>query len=204
MQKTVWMMVIVLAVSLALTGCSSNEVESGNVDNGKTANDPNRSETLTVLTNRVDLIENGTLRQYAEQFEREHPGAAVEFQGLSNYTSDIMVRLSTRNMGDVLLLPANLLSEDLPKYFEPLPDEMFDSIRFKDYRSYEGVPYGMATGASTIGIVYNKKAFEKAGIHELPTTLSAFYAACEKLKKAGIIPVYINYGAQWPMKLWGE
>ncbi|EFM09945.1 extracellular solute-binding protein family 1 [Paenibacillus curdlanolyticus YK9] len=204
MHKTVWMMVIVLAVSWALAGCSSTEGENRNAEAGTTAAGSNRSETLTVLTNRVDLIENGTMRQYAARFESEHPGTTVEFQGLSNYTSDIMVRLSTRNMGDVLLLPANLMAQDLPQYFEPLPNAMFDSIRFKDYKSYEGIRYGMATGAATIGIVYNKKAFEKAGIRELPTTLTAFYAACEKLKKAGITPVYINYGAQWPMKLWGE
>ncbi|WP_127533348.1 ABC transporter substrate-binding protein [Paenibacillus kobensis] len=204
MRKTIAGMISVFAVTWLLAGCSGEGAGGGN-ERTSHSDDPNTTaQTLSVLTNRVDLIENGTMDRYAERFESEHPGVTVEFQGFSNYTSDIMARLSTLNMGDVLLLPANMLAEDLPRYFEPLPDEMFDSIRFDNYKAVNGIRYGIATGVATVGVVYNKKAFERAGILELPTTLASFYEACEKLKKAGITPVFLNYGAQWPMKIWGE
>jgi len=77
-------------------------------------------------------------------------------------------------------------------------------VRFADFKAYDGNYYGVATGASTNGIVYNKRAFEKAGITEVPKTLDEFYAAAQKLKDAGIVPIYINYGAQWPMGQWGR
>lgn len=202
MRRTIgWMAVAVLAFSWALAGCSDNQKE-GNT--GKEDSAAVTSSTLTVLTNRVDLIENGTMHRYAKLFEQEHPGVTVEFQGFSNYTADIMVHLSTQNMGDVLLLPANMLAQDFPRYFEPLPDQMFDSIRFADYKAYDGIRYGIASGASTVGVVYNKKAFAKAGIDQPPVTLTEFYEACKKLKKAGMTPIYLNYGAQWPLKIWGE
>jgi len=203
MRKTIGLLLIaVLAASWTVAGCSDRSAETDNVSKGNSTAVSNH--TLTVLTNRVDLIENGMMRKYAEPFEQEHPGLKVEFQGFSNYTADIMAHLSTQNMGDVLLLPANMLAMDFPRYFEPLPNEMFDSIRFADYKAYDGVRYGIASGASTVGVVYNKKAFAKAGIDNPPVTLAEFYEACRKLKQTGIIPVYLNYGAQWPLKIWGE
>jgi len=81
---------------------------------------------------------------------------------------------------------------------------MFENARFTDFKSYGGKRYGIATGASATGIVYNKKAFLAAGISDIPVTLEQFYEACEKLKKAGITPIYLNYGARWPLMNWGE
>ncbi|QHW34999.1 carbohydrate ABC transporter substrate-binding protein [Paenibacillus rhizovicinus] len=195
-----------LMSSLLLAGCNSsgdNRHQAGSSTNNP-APTADKTTTLTVLTNRVDLAENGVLQKYADKFEAKHPGTHVAFEGLTNYASDIMARLSTRSMGDALLVPNNLTNEDLVNYFEPLKDSMFDHIRFADFKAYRGVRYGISTGASTEGLVYNKKAFREAGITVLPQTLDEFYAACAKLKQAGIIPVYVNYGAQWPMSSWGE
>ncbi|WP_336788732.1 ABC transporter substrate-binding protein [Paenibacillus sp. MMO-177] len=204
MRGIVRITLIVLAVSLGLAGCSIGERKTDTGIGNESGEGTVKNQTLNVLTNRVDLIENGTMDRYAAQFEREHPGTSVEFQGFSNYTADIMTRLSTLNMGDVLLLPANMLAEDLPQYFEPLSDDLFASVRFADYKSVNGVRYGIVSGTSTIGIAYNKKAMAKAGVTKLPTTLTSFYEACKKLKAAGITPIFLNYGAQWPMKTWGE
>jgi raffinose/stachyose/melibiose transport system substrate-binding protein len=160
--------------------------------------------TLKVMTNRVDLIENGTMKAYADRFKAMHPGTSVQFVGLTNYVSDIMVGLSTGDTGDVLLIPNTITIPDLENYFEPLDDAMFDGLRFSDFLTYRGKRYGVPTGAVTDGIVYNKKAFREAGISKLPQTLDEFYEACEKLKQVGIVPIYLNYGAQWPMKQWGD
>ncbi|MFC5652967.1 ABC transporter substrate-binding protein [Paenibacillus solisilvae] len=195
-----------LACAGFLTGCSpagSNKTNDQAAGNDSDA-EPPQEHHLHVLTNRVDLIENGVFKRYADAFERKHPSTVVEFEGLTNYATDILVRLSLRNLGDVLLLPNSLANQELSKYFEPLKPGMFKHLRFADFKEYEGMRYGIATGASTEGIVYNKQAFVKAGITEIPTTLAALYEACEKLKKAGIVPIYLNYGAQWPLPEWGE
>ncbi len=42
---------------------------------------------------------------------------------------------------------------------------------------------------STFVVMYNKDAFDKAGIKAVPTTWDEFMAACEALKGAGVIPM---------------
>jgi raffinose/stachyose/melibiose transport system substrate-binding protein len=204
-KYTYRLVVVILLCALIIAGC-----ERGRANNLAETEPTNKAEqieqavTLNVLTNRIDLIENGVFQKYADQFSQLHPGVTVTFEGIQNYANDIMVRLSIRNLGDVLLLPNNIKNENLPNYFEPLPEKLFEHIHFADFKAYAGERYGIATGATTTGIVYNKEAFERAGIKQIPTTLEQFYEACELLKQAGIIPVYLNYGAQWPLMTWSE
>lgn len=173
-------------------------------EGGQASAQPELSGTIVMTTNRIDLIENGTMARYAEQFKQKYPGAGIEFEGLSEYATDILVRLSTRDAGDVLLLPVNLPSEELGQFFEPLPKSLTEGESFPDFNRYNGQKYGLATGSTTEGIVYNKRAFRQAGIDRVPLTLDEFYEDCAKLKKAGIIPVYLNYGAVWPLREWGD
>ncbi|WNS46950.1 ABC transporter substrate-binding protein [Paenibacillus sp. MMS20-IR301] len=167
-------------------------------------NEAGLSGTILMLTNRIDLIENGTMKGYADQFKLKYPEANVEFEGLSNYATDIMVRLSTKDAGDVLLLPVNLPAKELSYFFEPLSAEMSAAERFTTFASFDGKRYGLSTGTTTSGIIYNKRVFEQAGITEVPRTLEDFYAVCAKLKRAGVIPLYMNYGAVWPLREWGN
>lgn len=187
------------AVLLFASGCGSPAAEKPSPAPPET-----RTRVLNVLTNRVDLIENGVFEQYAQRFEADHPGTDVRFEGLSDYAGDIMTRLSTREAGDVLLIPTNMPASELPNFFAPLDEKLFDNMRFADLREYEGKRYGLATGTATDGIIYNKKAFKEAGIDEVPRTLDEFFEACAKLKASGIVPVYLNYGAKWPLKEWGD
>lgn len=204
-KYTYTLVLVVLLFATSIAGCqkgqSENMVETEPTNKTEQVD---QNATLNVLTNRIDLIENGVLQKYADQFAQLHPGVTVTFEGIQNYASDVMVRLSIRNLGDVLLLPNNIKNENLPNYFEPLPEKLFEHIHFADFKAFAGKRYGIATGATTTGIVYNKKAFEMAGIKQIPTTLEQFYEACELLKQAGIVPVYLNYGAQWPLMTWSE
>lgn len=205
-----WKRMVLITVLLiclpAVAGCRDTKASGPDEASKQGVQEPKEQTggMIHVMTNRVDLIESGVMGKYAKRFEQENPGVKVEFEGFTDYTNDIMVRLSTREIGDVLLLPVSIANKDLPSYFEPLAQSMFTHVRFPDFKSYHGVRYGIATGSSTIGIVYNKKSFAKAGIREVPQTLDAFYEACAKLKAAGMIPLYMNYGAKWPLQQWGE
>lgn len=162
------------------------------------------SGKLKILTHRTDLIDDGTMEKYAEAFKAKFPNAELEFEGMTNYANDIKVRLTTGEAGDVNMIDSSLPNSEAGNYYEPLPDSMFENVYFADFKAYEGKRYGLSTGVNTQGIVYNKKAFAQAGVDKVPTTLDEFYAACEKLKAAGIIPLYMNYGAQWPIGNWAE
>lgn len=189
-------------------GASSNSGNAGTASSSESTNsggaDTSLSGKLKVLTHRTDFVNDGTLEKYAKKFKEIYPNASIEFEGLTNYATDIKVRLTTGEAGDVNMIPSAMATSEMPKYYEPLPDEMFDNVYFADYDAYEGKRYGIATGVNTQGIVYNKQAFKKAGIDKVPTTLDELYADAQKLKDADIIPLYMNYGAQWTMGNWGE
>lgn len=198
---------LLILLMLLAAGCTSlgSKGKASTLTSSAGDDEPSRlSGTIVMLTNRIDLIENGTFKSYADAFRKRYPEAQVEFEGLSSYATDILVRLSTKDIGDVLLLPVNLPAKELELFFEPLSEELAAEERFTTFAAYDGKRYGLSTGTTTSGIVYNKRAFEQAGIERVPQTLEEFYAACAKLKQKGIIPLYMNYGAVWPLREWGN
>lgn len=223
MKKTVVMIfTVVFALAIILTGCGGNNTDNAGENepnNNEQQNDTSAAQEdnakeeaksalkgeIVFATNRTDLVDNGVYDKYVQKFNEKFPDVKVTYAAFTNYEQDIRVKLTTGDAGDVVLIPGNISLADLGNFFEPLDDlGIFDQVRFPDHKAYEGKRYGVSTGASTEGIVYNKKAFEKAGITSVPKTLDEFYEACQKLKDAGITPILINYGAQWPMKQWGE
>ena len=55
-------------------------------------------------------------------------------------------------------------------------------------------------GNSVEGLVYNKEVLKEAGVSTPIKTLTDFYAACEKIKALDKVPLYVNFGAQWPLQ----
>lgn len=200
------------AVTLSACGNSDDNKDSANTngsetnvsDNAGTQSDaPDISGTITFLTNRTDMI-NKEYADYAKRFKEKYPNAEVKFEAVKDLDKDTKIRISTGDFPDVVLVPT-IPASDLPKYFAPLDDlGLNDKIYFKDYKSFEGKVYGISAGATTTGIVYNKKAFADAGITSVPKTLDEFYAAAEKLKAKGIVPLASNFKDQWPLYPWAS
>jgi raffinose/stachyose/melibiose transport system substrate-binding protein len=72
---------------------------------------------------------------------------------------------------------------------------------FKPAFQLDGKTYIYSAGSSVIGAVYNKKVFDKAGIDAPPTTWNEFLAACDKLKKAGVVPIALGAQTPWVTQL---
>ncbi len=201
MKKIMTTLASVLVASVVLSACASNGTSNtASNGNGSTGNNE-VSGTITFLTNRTDMV--GTqFDDYAKRFHEKYPNAQVEFEAITDLDKTTKIRMSSGDYPDVVLIPT-VPNSDLPKYFAPLDDlGLNDKIYFKDFKSYEGKLYGISVGATTTGIVYNKKAFADAGITELPKTLDEFYVASEKLKAKGIVPLASNFKDQWPLYPW--
>ncbi|MFM9331253.1 ABC transporter substrate-binding protein [Paenibacillus mesotrionivorans] len=203
-------LVAVLTLSLA-AGCS------GSSDNGKTAESAKPAVTdtakasekpgsnikgkVTFLTNRTDMVDK-EYKDYAKRFKEKYPNADIEFEAIRDYDKNVKVRIASADYPDILLVPT-IPNSDLPKYFAPLDDMgLNEKIYFKDFKATSGKMYGIASGASTSGIVYNKKVFKDAGITAVPKTLDELYAAAEKLKAKGIVPLASNFKDKWPLQSW--
>jgi raffinose/stachyose/melibiose transport system substrate-binding protein len=61
--------------------------------------------------------------------------------------------------------------------------------------------YMWSPSTTPIGIIYNKQTFKSAGIDQVPKTYPDFLAACEKLKKAGKIPIALGLQTPWVTQL---
>jgi raffinose/stachyose/melibiose transport system substrate-binding protein len=68
--------------------------------------------------------------------------------------------------------------------------------------SYRGRVYGLIIWDDALGWVYtyNDKVFRDLGISE-PSTTAEFMAACEKIKRAGILPIYEPGASRWHSSL---
>ncbi|SFD52461.1 ABC-type glycerol-3-phosphate transport system, substrate-binding protein [Paenibacillus catalpae] len=205
---------IMLTVLSACGGNNANNAKNGNAEPTNTGAEATAAPTasgngaeeikgkIVFLTQRTDMI-GKEFNDYKTRFEEKYPGVTVEFEGILDYEKNSKIRIASGKFPDVILIGPGIPNSDFPKYFAPLDDIPFsDDIRFKDLKAFEGSMYGISSGNSTVGIVYNKKAFEKAGITEVPRTLDEFYADAQKLKDAGIVPLASNFKDKWPLDAW--
>ena len=188
-----------IASLIGLTAaCSSDDSDGAKAEPGAISGD------LTVLTNRTDLVEDGTFDEYAAAFTAKYPDVTVDFEGITDYEGEVRTRMNTDQYGDVLLIPNTVTPAQLPDFFEPLGQltELEETYRFLTEKSFEGVSYGIPVVANTQGIVYNKTVWKDAGVTEIPTTSEEFLEALGKIKATGVVPLYTNYKDGWPVTQW--
>ena len=163
------------------------------------------SGTLTVLSNRTDLDQDGTLAKYSAAFTKLNPGVTVKWQTNTDMEADTMTRMSTKDYGDVLLIPRALSSDKYPDFFVPLGTvaDLGKKYQFINEGAYNGTVYGIADTGGANGLLYNKDVFKAAGITSLPMTPADFQADLKLIKdKTQAIPLYTNYHAGWPLTSW--
>lgn len=162
------------------------------------------SGTITVLTNRTDLVDT-TFVEYAKQFNEIYPDVKVEFEAMRDYVGEVQIRMNTKDYGDVLLIPDNLPTDQLPDFFEPLGTvaDLDTKYNFITEKAVGGQVYGIAVTGNAQGIACNQTVLDAAGITAYPTTPEAFIEDMKLVKEnTDAIPVYTNYFAGWPLTQW--
>lgn len=181
-------------------------------DNATTAADTAAPEasgeklTLKVLTHRTDRIEDGSLAEMTKAFE-EANNCTVEYQGFTDYSTDIPTMMNTTEYGDVLMIPDTVKLQDLSNFFEPLGtyDEMNAKYMWADKKMYDNTVYGIAhLGTIAGGICYNKRIWQEAGVTTLPVTPEEFVADLKLIaENTDAIPYYTNFAdASWTLVQW--
>ena len=161
--------------------------------------------SLKILTQRTDLIEDGTFDKYISEFNAIYPNISIKYEGMTDYANDMTTRLTSNDWGDICMVPTTIPLTELGDYFEPLcsVSDIENDYNFASNRSFDGTVYGIPSTGNVQGIVYNKAVFEKAGIDKLPTTPDEFLDALQKIKdNTDAIPLYTNYAAGWTMSAW--
>ncbi len=191
------------------TGTSSDSQTSGTSDNSSgTGSNTGSQLTLKVLTHRTDRLEDGSLEEMTKSFE-ETNNCRVEYQGFTDYASDVPTMMNTTEYGDVLMIPDTVKLQDLSSFFEPLGtfDEMNEKYMWADKKMYDNTVYGIAhLGTIAGGICYNKRIWSEAGITELPKTPEDFIADLRLIaENTDAIPYYTNFAdASWTLVQWAS
>ncbi|MDG3085331.1 ABC transporter substrate-binding protein [Vibrio hannami] len=169
----------------------------------------NKSEvkgSITFYTNRTDLVQAGVYDRYEKEFKELYPNVEnVKVVAFADYQGGLRPRMNTGDYGDLVLILPSVPSEQYPNFYEPLNDIYSEEeVYFFDAWENDGKSYGIAMGNAVEGLVYNKDVLKNAGVEVPIKSLSDFYAAAEKIKTKGQIPLYVNFGAQWPLQQWDK
>ncbi len=204
---------------LSFAACSGNSTstDAGNdggntsvsdTNSGSTGSDSSEPLVLKVLTCRTDRVEDGSLDAVTDAFEQAN-NCIVEYQGYTDYESDVSTMMNTTEYGDVLMIPGTVKLADLGNFFEPLGtyDELSEKYNWVDSKMYDNTVYGLPIwGGVSGGICYNKRIWAEAGVTELPTTPEEFLAALKLIdENTDAIPYYTNYAdASWTLVQWAS
>lgn len=195
MKKAVPALAAVVLSFFAFTGCGAS---------APAANSDKVAGKITVITQRTDIVDT-VFKAYAAEFNKIYPDVQVTFEALSDYEKSIMVRMNTKDYGDVLLIPASVPIADIPDFFEPLGslEDMNKKYLGIEERAVNKTVYGIPVAMNFTGIIYNKTVFAKAGITKIPRTPDEFLAALKLVKdKTDAVPLYTNYASGWALTQW--
>lgn len=192
-------------LALLASACTGTGGSSKGAD-AKAPDDPSKVKgSLTVLTHRTDLVQDGTMKKYAAEFNETYPGVKVEFDGLTDYEGEVKIRMNTENYGDVLMIPAVIEKKDYPKFFASLgtKTERAAKYRFTDYSTVDGKVYGQSPVGVVPGFIYNKRVWSEAGVTDWPTTPVEFLDDLKAIRsKTDAVPYYTNFKDMWPLTQW--
>ena len=213
---------LAVAATLSIAGCNNGGEQTTTTTTSASAADNGGEETtaapetnnntsgekltLKVLTHRTDRLEDGTLDAMTDAFEEKY-NCEVKYQGFTNYSTDVPTMMSTKDYGDVLMIPDTVKLMDLSNFFEPLGsfDDLKEKYNWADKKMYDGTVYGIAhLGTVAGGLCYNKKVWADAGVTTLPKTPEEFLADLQLIAdNTEAIPYYTNYAdASWTITQW--
>ena len=190
---------IFATTSLILAGCAGTTSEP---TESEAASGEGICESITVLTNRTDIVDTVFNAEYAPAFAAANNGTQVNFEAITDYEGEVAIRMNTTEYGDVLLIPNSVKPEQYADFFEPMGsvEDMSQTYRFVQEKAFDGQVYGLAQTGNATGYVLNVRVWNEAGITEPPKTPEEFIAAMKTIKeKTGAIPVYTNYKDGWPI-----
>lgn len=202
---------LLLGCSMLLAACGGNGGGTADDAQGSAGASPNgesKPVTLKVLV-ASDWLNEKKWQTVFDNYEAE-TGNKLDIQSapVNNYQDLVNTRLATADAPDLLfywsqegrikqLQPeknlVDLSNEEFASRINPAVSEYFLKSDGKLY----GIP---VTGLSVGGVLYNKKVFADLGL-DIPQTYDEFLAVSEKIREAGITPIYEAGKEAWPLQI---
>ncbi len=199
------------ATALAVSACGAPGAPKTAASTAANLDTPtSKSGTLTVVTKFADPKYAPYFESVAKGYEAANPGVKIDLQQVGDqpYKDKIRVLAASKNMPDVYFswagdfankfvragLAADLTSvigqdTEWGRTFSPAALKAFEK---------DGKNYGVPIDLDAKYLAYNKAAFAKAGVNDVPASLEDLLGACDKLKAAGYTPIAFGNQYGWP------
>lgn len=156
--------------------------------------------SVKILNLKVEIAD--ALGKMPADYLKENPGVNLKIEtigGGTDYNAALMAKFQSGDAPDIFV---NGGFAGLDQWLEK-SEELTNEPWVKDMVEGTGIPmtkdgklYGQPQAIEGFGFAYNKALFKKAGITEIPKTLTQLEDAAKKLQAAGIQP-FVNSYAEW-------
>jgi raffinose/stachyose/melibiose transport system substrate-binding protein len=204
-RKLVSIFAALMLLAGVLAGCSKS---GGSAQGAKS-----KGRTVTWMTVRDNHAEWGW-DMLAAEYEKDHPGFKVEFEGISDRTSyyqRLKILAANNELPDIFDCEGDALGaeiaatgvmKDIDELYKEIGYDRMMPIGLNYARLPNGKLYHLAWENNVEYIWYHKELFAKAGIARPPETFDELLEDCQKLKAAGIAPIAVWGDTSWPMLRW--
>jgi raffinose/stachyose/melibiose transport system substrate-binding protein len=189
----------VAAAALVATACGSSGGSSGSTSG---------PVTLSIWENYGTEQNATALKNLAKAFEKLHKNVTVNVvsQPADNYFALLQAAAVSKTGPDLAVMWTGLFTLQYKEFLTNLKGKIpaADLARIDpDALKWTSDHFDAANGPYVIPLenqfyigFYNKAAFSKAGVTSVPTDWTQLFAACQKLKKAGYLPLTYGNGGQ--------
>lgn len=207
---------VALAVSACAPGASSAANKGDAASTAVSTKVPSEKVTLKLaFTDGPDMT-----KQLVDAFHQKYPQVTIETQytQFNDYVKSVKLAMSSDTAPDIAQYNAALkdlsaagLIVDLSGYEtaygwdDTFPKSALDELRVDKTGKIlgEGSLVAVPGGLSLVGLYYNKKLMQQAGISQPPATIAELEADLAKAKSAGLTPLNLGALDTGALHLWG-
>ncbi|MEF2966803.1 ABC transporter substrate-binding protein [Paenibacillus sp. M1] len=207
--KKISALVMASLLSVSLAACGSGNSGSNKAADGEGGGSGASGKKVTIeLAISKSSQDSAFIQQdLLDEFEaKTNIHVNLQLIPAEQTTTVLQTKLAVEETPDIIQynLASATTDLNLERNFEILDNEPWASrIVNKDVLSASGHIYSFHVSQDTgmQGVVYNKQMFEDLGL-SIPTNFEEFLAVCEKIKAAGITPVFMPYKDNWAANIW--
>ncbi|WP_433887826.1 extracellular solute-binding protein [Streptomyces sp. CA-111067] len=217
MRRGITVVAMAAVIALGATACGGGNGSGDNNGSGAAKDPAGVSGTLTYWDTSDAKTEAPTYQALIKDFEAKYPKIKVNYQNVDFTTVEQKFKAaaqSGKGAPDVVRTDVGLIPEYASLHYIAPLDGTAAQTDLSDFlpgpldtTKYQGKSYGVPSVTDTLGLLYNKAIFAKAGITAPPTTWDEMVAdsATIKAKVPGVAGTYMNPDAYFLLPfLFGE
>jgi len=215
MRRTATGLAGTAALVLALAACGNDSTDSGENPTPTESMDPTAlTADLTWWDTSDPTNEGPAFKELIAKFNETYPNVHINYQSVPFGDAQNKFKTAAEaesGAPDILRAEVAWVSDFASSGYlyaldgTPLLENNFLETPLSS-NVYDGKTYGVPQVTDTLGLLYNKKLFEKAGITAAPTTWEEVAADAQLLKeKANVDGIYIHNGGYFLLPfIYGE